>query len=184
MGELTFFLSLQVKQKKDEIFISQDKYVAKILRKFRLTKGKSYSTSIDTEKPLLKDLDGEDIDVHAYRSMIGSLMYLISSRPDIMFAAEYIAAASCYAQVLWIHNQLLDYSDSPLLGVNTPRSDEDRLELMGLTDNDVTRMQALVDKKKVVVTEATIRDLLWLDDAEGVDCMPNEEIFVKLARMV
>nr|GEY95905.1 hypothetical protein [Tanacetum cinerariifolium] len=99
---------LQVKQKKDGIFISQDKYVAKILRKFGLTEGKSSSTPIDTEKPLLKDPDGEDVDVHTYRSMIGSLMYLSSSRPDIMFAkqtvvatssteVEYVAAASCCA---------------------------------------------------------------------------------------
>nr|GEW24937.1 hypothetical protein [Tanacetum cinerariifolium] len=188
-----------VKQNSDGIFISQDKYVAKILRKFGLTDRKSASTLIDTEKPLLKDPDGEDVDVHTYRSMIGSLMYLTSSRPDIMFAvcacarlqvtpkvshlhavkiifrnlkgkpnlglwylkdspfnlvaysdsdyagasldrkstiegcqffgcrliswqckkqtvvatssteAEYVAAASCCAQVLWIQNQLLDY---------------------------------------------------------------------------
>nr|GEW72285.1 hypothetical protein [Tanacetum cinerariifolium] len=77
---------LLVKQKKDGIFISQDKYIAEILRKFRLTEGKSASTPIDTEKPLLKDLDGEDVDVYTYRSMIGSLIYLTSSRPDIMFA--------------------------------------------------------------------------------------------------
>nr|GFB98784.1 xylulose kinase-1 [Tanacetum cinerariifolium] len=49
--------------------------------------------------------------------------------------------------------------------------------------NDVTRLQALVDKKKVVITEASIRDILHLDDAEGVDCLPNEEIFSELARM-
>nr|GEV39739.1 hypothetical protein [Tanacetum cinerariifolium] len=49
--------------------------------------------------------------------------------------------------------------------------------------NDVTRLQALVDKKKVVVTEATIRDALHLDDAGGVECLPNEEIFTELARM-
>nr|GEV14410.1 hypothetical protein [Tanacetum cinerariifolium] len=49
--------------------------------------------------------------------------------------------------------------------------------------NDVTRLQALVNKKKVVVTEATIREALRLDDAEGVDCLPNEEIFIELARM-
>nr|GEU45420.1 hypothetical protein [Tanacetum cinerariifolium] len=49
--------------------------------------------------------------------------------------------------------------------------------------NDVTKLQALVDKKKVVVTEAAIREVLRLDDAEGVDCLPNEEIFTKLARM-
>nr|GEW80143.1 xylulose kinase-1 [Tanacetum cinerariifolium] len=49
--------------------------------------------------------------------------------------------------------------------------------------NDVTRLQALVDRKKVVITEAAIRDILRLDDAEGVDCLPNEEIFAELARM-
>nr|GEW86021.1 hypothetical protein [Tanacetum cinerariifolium] len=86
MGELIFFLGLQVKQKKDRIFISLDKYVAEILRKFGLTEGKSASTPIDTEKPLLKDPDSEDVDVHTYKLMIGSLMYLTSSRPDIMFA--------------------------------------------------------------------------------------------------
>nr|GEV07220.1 uncharacterized mitochondrial protein AtMg00810-like [Tanacetum cinerariifolium] len=220
------------------------------------------STPIDTEKPLLKDPNGEDVDVHTYRSMIGSLMYLTSSRPDIMFAvcacthfqvtpkashlyavkrifrylkgkphlglwypkdspfdlvayldsdyagasldkkyttrgcqflgcrliswqckmqtvmatssteAKYVAAASGCTQVLWIQNQLLDYRvfnspmlhllrvemvlnspwimpilgiqklaspkangscDSPLLGVNIPRSDEDRLEILELT---------------------------------------------------
>nr|GEZ89197.1 hypothetical protein [Tanacetum cinerariifolium] len=117
-GELTFFLGLQVKQKQDGIYISQDKYVAEILRKFGLTDGKLASTPIDTEKPLLKDPDSKDVDVHTYRSMIGSLMYLTSSRPDIIFAtvvatpstkAEYVATASCYAQVPWIQNQLLDY---------------------------------------------------------------------------
>nr|GFC26047.1 hypothetical protein [Tanacetum cinerariifolium] len=50
-------------------------------------------------------------------------------------------------------------------------------------DNDVTRLQALVDKNKVVVTEAVIREVLLLDDAEGVDCLPNEEIFAELARI-
>nr|GEV01689.1 uncharacterized mitochondrial protein AtMg00810-like [Tanacetum cinerariifolium] len=119
MGVLTFFLGLQVKQKKDGIFISHDRYVAEILRKFGSTEGKSASNPIDTEKPLLKDPNDEDVDVHTYRSMIGSLMYLTSSRPDIMFAetvvatssteAEYVAAASCCAQVLSIQNQLLDY---------------------------------------------------------------------------
>nr|GFA24549.1 hypothetical protein [Tanacetum cinerariifolium] len=49
--------------------------------------------------------------------------------------------------------------------------------------NDVTRLQALADKKKVVITEVSIRDALRLDDAEGVECLPNEEIFTELARM-
>ncbi|GJV39334.1 putative ribonuclease H-like domain-containing protein [Tanacetum coccineum] len=86
MGELTFFLGLQVKQKEDGIFISQDKYVAEILKKFGYTEVKSASTPMETQKPLLKDEDGEEVDVHMYRSMIGSLMYLTSLRRDIMFA--------------------------------------------------------------------------------------------------
>ncbi|GJS74210.1 hypothetical protein Tco_0707051 [Tanacetum coccineum] len=157
MGELTFFLGLQVKQQEDGIFISQDKYVTEILKKFGFTDVKIASTPMETQKILLKDEDGEEVDVHLYRSMIGSLMYLTSSRLDIMFVvcasytdsdyagasldrksttggcqflrsrliswqrkkqtvvensttkAEYVAASSCYGQVLWIQNQLLDY---------------------------------------------------------------------------
>nr|GEY68594.1 uncharacterized mitochondrial protein AtMg00810-like [Tanacetum cinerariifolium] len=64
MGELTFFLGLQVKQKKEGIFISQDTYVAKILKKFRFSKVKTASTPMETQKPLLKDKDGEEVDQH------------------------------------------------------------------------------------------------------------------------
>nr|GFB78237.1 uncharacterized mitochondrial protein AtMg00810-like [Tanacetum cinerariifolium] len=78
---------------KREMERGQDKYVAKILRKFGLTEGKSASTPIDTEKPLLKVPDGEDVDVHTYRSMIGSLMYLTSSRLNIMSA---VCACACF----------------------------------------------------------------------------------------
>ncbi|GJZ25353.1 uncharacterized mitochondrial protein-like protein [Tanacetum coccineum] len=67
-------------------FISQDKYVTEILKKFSFTNVKTASTPIETQKSLLKDADGKDIDEHLYRSMIGSLMYLTSLRPDIMFA--------------------------------------------------------------------------------------------------
>nr|GEV69570.1 putative ribonuclease H-like domain-containing protein [Tanacetum cinerariifolium] len=71
MGELNFFLGLHVKQKDNGIFISQDKYVAEILRKFVLTDGKLASTPIDIEKPLLKDSDGEDVDIHIHRYIKG-----------------------------------------------------------------------------------------------------------------
>nr|GEU35294.1 copia protein [Tanacetum cinerariifolium] len=84
----------------------QDKYVAKILRKFGLTDGKSASTLTDTVKPLLKDPDGEDVDVHIYKLMIGSLMYLTLSRPDIMFAV----CACAYFQDSPF--KLVAYSDS------------------------------------------------------------------------
>ncbi|GJZ84602.1 hypothetical protein Tco_0649941, partial [Tanacetum coccineum] len=81
-----FILGLQVKQKPDGIFISQDKYVADILKKYDFCSIKTATTPIASNKPLVKDKDGVDIDVHVYRSMIGSLMYLTASRPDIMFA--------------------------------------------------------------------------------------------------
>ncbi|GKF39995.1 uncharacterized mitochondrial protein-like protein [Tanacetum coccineum] len=85
MGELTFFLGLQVTQKDDGIFINQDKYVDEILKKFGFSTVKTTSTPMETSKLLLKDAKAEDVDVHLHRSMIGSLMYLTSSRPDIMF---------------------------------------------------------------------------------------------------
>ncbi|GJZ64299.1 putative ribonuclease H-like domain-containing protein [Tanacetum coccineum] len=86
VGELTFFLGLQVKQKDDGIFISQHKHVADILKKFDFAIVKIASTPMETNKALLKDEEAADVDVHLYRSMIGSLMYLTASRPDIMFA--------------------------------------------------------------------------------------------------
>ncbi|GJU70078.1 putative ribonuclease H-like domain-containing protein [Tanacetum coccineum] len=86
MGELTFFLGLQVKQSNGGIFLSQDKYVKDILNKFDFRTIKPASTPIEAHKSLGKDEEGEDVDVHLYRSMIGCLMYLTASRPDIMFA--------------------------------------------------------------------------------------------------
>ncbi|GJX43906.1 retrovirus-related pol polyprotein from transposon TNT 1-94 [Tanacetum coccineum] len=70
MGEITFFLGLQVKQKKDDIFISQDKYVEEILKKFGFTEVKTVSTPMETQKPLLKDEDGKEVDVHMYRYQV------------------------------------------------------------------------------------------------------------------
>ncbi|GJZ29381.1 putative ribonuclease H-like domain-containing protein [Tanacetum coccineum] len=75
MGELTFFLGLQVKQKKDGIFISQDKYVDEILKKFRFRDVKTASTPMETQKPLATaDKIVKKCIVHMYRSMIGSWM--------------------------------------------------------------------------------------------------------------
>nr|GEX23141.1 hypothetical protein [Tanacetum cinerariifolium] len=193
-----------VLQKEDGIFLSQDKYVGDILKKFRYSDVRSSNTSMDKENPWGKDRTRKDVDLHLYRSMIVSLMYLTASRPDIMFAvcacarhqvtpkechlhavkrifrylkghpklglwyrkespfdlvaysdsdyggatqdhksttggcqflgrrliswqckkqtimatstteAEYVAAASCCGQVMWIQNQLLDYGLSML----------------------------------------------------------------------
>ncbi|GJZ30742.1 ribonuclease H-like domain-containing protein [Tanacetum coccineum] len=111
IGELTFFLGLQVQQKKDGIFISQDKYVGEILKKFRFTEVKTASTPMETQNPLLKDEDGKEVDVHMYRSMIGSLMYLTSSRPDIMFAV-------CLWYPKYSPFDLVAYTDSDYVGAS------------------------------------------------------------------
>nr|GFA13032.1 ribonuclease H-like domain, reverse transcriptase, RNA-dependent DNA polymerase [Tanacetum cinerariifolium] len=65
---------------------TKDKYVVKILKKFDFMSVKTASTLIETKKPLVKDAEVADVDVHLYRSMIGSLMHLTASRPDIMYA--------------------------------------------------------------------------------------------------
>ncbi|GJW70155.1 putative ribonuclease H-like domain-containing protein [Tanacetum coccineum] len=119
MGELTFFLGLQVKQKEDGIFISQDKYVTKILKKFGFTNVKTARVPMETQKLLLKDQDGEEVDIHLYRSMIGSLMYLTSSRPDIMFPV-------CQPKLgLWYPKDspfdLVAYTDSDYAGASLDR---------------------------------------------------------------
>ncbi|GJR46651.1 putative ribonuclease H-like domain-containing protein [Tanacetum coccineum] len=294
MGELTFFLGLQ-----------------------------TASTPIETNKALLKDEEAEDVDVHLYRSMIGSLMYLTASRPDIMFVvcacarfqvtpkvshlhavkrifrylkgqpklglwypmdspfdleafsdtrasldrksttggcqflgkrlilwqckkhtivansttkAEYVAAANCCGQVLWIQNQMLDYgfnfmntkihidNESTICIVKNPvfhsktkhieirhhfirdsykkkliqvikiHTDHNVADLLikafdfwtsakVKTVNGERQIQALVDKKNVIISEISIRSDLKLDDAEGTDCLPIATIFAELERM-
>nr|GEU31193.1 hypothetical protein [Tanacetum cinerariifolium] len=86
MGEINFFLGLQVLQKEDGIFLSQDKYVGDILKKFGYSDVRPANTPMDKENPWGKDRPGKDVELHLNRSMIGSLMYLTASRPDIMFA--------------------------------------------------------------------------------------------------
>nr|GEV99485.1 putative ribonuclease H-like domain-containing protein [Tanacetum cinerariifolium] len=102
MGELTF-LGLQVKQKEDGIFISQDKYVNEILNKFGYSDVKTASTPIETHKTLHKEEKEEDVDEHLYRSMIGSLMYITSSRPDIMFAVCACARFQVNPKISHLH---------------------------------------------------------------------------------
>ncbi|GKA95817.1 retrovirus-related pol polyprotein from transposon TNT 1-94 [Tanacetum coccineum] len=91
--ELTFFLGLLVKQKDDGIFISQGKYVADILKKFDFATVRTASNPMETNNALLKDEEAADVDVHLYRSMIRSMMYLTASRSNIMFVV--CTCASC-----------------------------------------------------------------------------------------
>ena len=88
MGEMTFFLGLQVQQKPDGIFINQEKFVNDILHKFDLVNVRTATTPYETPKTKANLEDDPAVNVHMYRSMIGSLMYLTASRPDITFAVS------------------------------------------------------------------------------------------------
>ncbi|GJR53473.1 putative ribonuclease H-like domain-containing protein [Tanacetum coccineum] len=352
-------INFQVTQKDDGIFISQDKYVDEILKKFGFLTVKTASTPMETSKPLLKDAEAEDVDVHLYRSMIRSLMYLTASRPDIIYLkgqpklgiwytkdspfdleaytdsdyagvslarkstiggcqflrrrliswqckkqnivanstteVEYVAASSCYGHVLWIQNQMLDYgynfmntkifidnesticivknpvfhsktkhieirhhfirdsyvkrliqvikihTDHNVTDLLTKAFDVSRFQYLIATDETVIKewegrmervattassleaehdseaqiryaltvnptiytscnkqlwatakvqtvnkevqIQALVDAKKVIVTETSVRRALHLKDAKGTDCLPTTTIFAELERM-
>jgi hypothetical protein len=86
MGVLTFFLGFQIKQVKEGTFISQTKYTCDILKKFSMDKAKPIKTPMDTNGHLDLDLSGTSVDQKVYHSMIGSLLYLFASRPNIMLS--------------------------------------------------------------------------------------------------
>ncbi|GJU34265.1 putative ribonuclease H-like domain-containing protein [Tanacetum coccineum] len=198
---------------------------------------KTANTSMETHKPLLKDADGEDVDEHMYRSMIGSLMYLTSSRPDIMFVVCVCARFQVNPKVSHLHAvkrifrylkgqpklglwypkdsyfDLVAYTDSDYAGASLDRKsttrgcqflrDSNEKKLIQMikihTDKNVAdlltkafdvktvngevQLQALVDGKKVIITETSVRRDLQLEDAKGISCLPNTDIFEQLALM-
>ncbi|KAJ9544631.1 hypothetical protein OSB04_024338 [Centaurea solstitialis] len=163
MGELTFFLGLQVRQRPDGIFINQSKYVHDLLKLFDFSGSNSVATPMPKNFQLNTDSSGKPVDQMTYRAIIGSLLYITASRPDIVFSmgvcarfqcnpreshlsavkrilrylkgtpdfglwypkdsgfeliactdsdhaeAEYVAAACCCSQVLWMKTQLVDF---------------------------------------------------------------------------
>ncbi|GJS95313.1 putative ribonuclease H-like domain-containing protein [Tanacetum coccineum] len=127
----------EVKQQPDGIFISQDKYVADILKKFDFCSIKTATTPIESNKPLVKDEDGVEVDVHEYRSMIGSLMYLTASRPDIMFAVCACARFQVTPKASHLHavKRIFRYlKHQPKLGLWYPR--DSPFELEAFSDSD------------------------------------------------
>ncbi|GKA10573.1 putative ribonuclease H-like domain-containing protein [Tanacetum coccineum] len=149
MGELTFFLGLQVQQKKDEIFISQDKYVVDILKKFDFATVKTTSTPMEPNKALIKDEEADSVDVHLYRSMIGSLMYLTASRPDIMFAVCACARFQVTPKMSHLHavKRIFRYlKGQPKLGLWYPR--DSPFDLEAFSDSDYAG--ASLDRKSTI----------------------------------
>nr|GFA39406.1 retrovirus-related Pol polyprotein from transposon TNT 1-94 [Tanacetum cinerariifolium] len=131
MGELNFFLGLQVLQKEDVIFLLQDKYLGDILKKFGFLDVRSSNTPMNKENPLGKDGIGKDVEFHLYRSMNGSLMNLTASRPDIMFAICACARHQVTHEVKRIFRYLKGH---PKLGLWYPKASP--FDLVAYSDSD------------------------------------------------
>ncbi|GJY06648.1 putative ribonuclease H-like domain-containing protein, partial [Tanacetum coccineum] len=177
------------RQKEDGIFISQDKYVAEILKKFNYTDVKSASTPVDLEKPLVKDGDADDVVVLLYRiydwyvKRGRDTKIPQSSGPPVNFGNEAVhkelggrmeRAATTASSLEAEQDSVNAVRHYLVLPVQVPAAEGDFIN---------TSIQALVDKKRVIITELSIRSDLHLANAGGIDYFPTATIFEELARM-
>ncbi|GJS27836.1 putative ribonuclease H-like domain-containing protein [Tanacetum coccineum] len=184
MGELTFFLGLQVKQQPDGIFISQDKYVADILKKFDFLSIRTATTPIESNKPLVKDEDGVDVDVHIYRLQVTPKASHLNAVKRIFRYLKHQPKLG-----LWYPRdspfKLEAYSNSDYGGANLDRkSTTGGCQFLGrklisckeriwqtatvrTLANGIQELVASIDNKEYTITEASIRSQLQLADATG-----------------
>ncbi|GJX18579.1 putative ribonuclease H-like domain-containing protein [Tanacetum coccineum] len=137
IGRLTSFLGLQVQQKEDGIFISQDKYVANILKKFDYVTVKTAITPMEPNKALVKDEEVDNVDVHLYKSMIGSLMYLTTSKLHITFVVCAYARFQVTPKTSHLHavKRIFRYlKGQPKLGLWYPK--DSPFDLEAFSDSD------------------------------------------------
>ena len=137
MGELKFFLGLQIRQQRNDIFISQEKYLKDCLKKFGMQDCKGFTTPMPAKHHLGPDDNGKEFDQKVYRSMIGSLLYLCASRPDIMLSVCMCArfqAAPKESHHLAVKRILRYLAYTPTLGLWYPKGSE--FDLVGFSDAD------------------------------------------------
>jgi hypothetical protein len=146
IGELNFFLGFQIKQMNHRTFVSQDKYLKDILKKFDMENCKSNKTLMTTNAHLNIDVEGKSVDQSLYRSMIGSLFYLTTSRPDIMFSVCLCAhfQANPNESHLFSLKRIIRYlKHTPNICLWYPKGVNPTL--VGFSDSDFAR--SLVDRK-------------------------------------
>jgi hypothetical protein len=142
MGELNYFLGFQVKQLKEGTFISQMKYTQDLLKRFGMKDAKPVKTPMGTDGHLDLDKGGKSVDQKAYRSMIGSLLYLCASKPDIMLSVCMCARfqsdpKECHLVAV---KQILRYLVStPSFGIWYPNGST--FDLIGYSDSDYVGLQ-------------------------------------------
>nr|GEX39429.1 hypothetical protein [Tanacetum cinerariifolium] len=189
-----FQKGLQVLQMKDGIFLSQDKYVGDILKKFRHTDIRAAKTPMDRENLWGKDVTRKDMELHLYRSMIGSLMYLTTSRPYIMFtvcacARHQVTPKECHLHAvkrifrylkgnsklgLWYPKEspfdLVAYSDSDYGGANQDRKSTTRgcqflgKRLISLQCKKHTIMATSTTEAEYVAAASGCGQVLWIQN--------------------
>jgi hypothetical protein len=146
MGELKFFLGFQIKQLEDGTFLSETMYTHDILKKFGMDKAKPIKAPMGTNGHLDLDMGGKSMDQKVYRSVIGSLLYLCASRPDIMFrvcmCARFQATPKeCHMRTV---KRIMRYLILTLnLGLSYPKGSH--FDLIGYSDVDYARCK--VDRK-------------------------------------
>ncbi|GJR10953.1 retrovirus-related pol polyprotein from transposon TNT 1-94 [Tanacetum coccineum] len=172
MGEMKFFLGLQIHQSPRGIFINQAKYTLEILKKHGMEKGQSIGTPMATKPKLDADLSGEPVDQTDYRSKIGSLMYLTSSRPDIAvcYCARYQARLTekHLKEVKRIFRYLRAFSDADHAGyVDTRKSTSGGIQFLGdklvswmSKKQDCTAMSSA--EAEYVALSASCAQVMWM----------------------
>ncbi|GJS11847.1 retrovirus-related pol polyprotein from transposon TNT 1-94 [Tanacetum coccineum] len=166
MGEMKFFLGLQIHQSPRGIFINQAKYTLEILKKHGMEKGQSIGTPMATKPKLDADLSGEPIDQIDYRSKIGSLMYLTSSRPDIVQAVCTIHMRLWYPKGSGF--ELTTFLDADHAGcVDTRKSTSGGIQFLGdklvswmSKKQDCTAMSSA--EAEYVVLSASCAQVMWM----------------------
>jgi hypothetical protein len=192
MGELTYFLGFQVKQLKDGTFISQTKYTQDLLKRFRMKDSKLAKTPMGTDGHVDLNKEGKFVDQKAYRSMIGSLLYLCASRPDIMLSVcmcaryqsdpkechlvavkrilRYLVSTPCFG--IWYPKgstfDLIGYSDSDSAGCKVDRKSTSRTcqflgrSLVSWSSKKQTFVALSTAEAEYVVAGQCCAQLLWM----------------------
>lgn len=102
LGQMAMFLGMKIKQKENWAFIRQNKYVKEILKKFKIKRCKNMSTPMNQREELCKEDWAEKVDEGQYRNIIGFLMYLTMTRPDINFAVSLLSQFMNYASEIYM----------------------------------------------------------------------------------
>ncbi|GJY70346.1 ribonuclease H-like domain-containing protein [Tanacetum coccineum] len=170
------------------------KYMADILKKFDFTTVKVASTPIETNKVLNKDEEAEDVDVHLYRSMIGYLMCYYSFKSDIMFPVLRNSKVKCLIIDETVYKEQEDRMERAATTASSLKAEQDsgsgprcQVTILGVQklklDSGEVQITTTIDGKVKLVSEASIRRHLKLEDSDGITTLPNTEIFEQLTLM-